>query len=637
MCGIAGVISGTDGRLLETAVKMAAIASHRGPDGSSTCIASSTGWQLGGANDLTWCALAHNRLAIIDLAPASDQPIISKDGKFSLVYNGEIYNYQELRTELEISGVVFTSRGDAEVLLEALIKWGEMALPRLRGMFAFTFVDLVTRDVLIARDSLGIKPIYYMTCGEQFYFCSEIKQLTEIPEWKARPNLESLASFLFWGTSDIGDQTSFSGVNSLPGGHLIKLNGLQPTRHEIHKWASFENYKFKGTYEEATSAFSKIFSETIGFHLRSDVPIGSCLSGGLDSSAIVSSAHHWYGREILNHVTVTASSEDSRIDETKYAKMVSDQVNATAVIVHPERTELWTLLPTIAWHQDEPIASSSIYAQWKVFEAARNSEIKVMLDGQGGDEVLAGYDSFVNIRLLELLTHVHLGGFWSEYKNFSREHRTSFQGFTGIIVSLSGSRRLMTAVGKLMGKSELNPKHSLGPKMRKSLPSRSPFQPIGKINKNVGDLSVDMLTRTSLPKLLRYEDRSSMAHGIEARVPFCDVELVNFLLSLPSEYLIGTNGTKRILRSGLEGIIPQGILNRQDKVGFETAQSQWLKDSIPEVSQALRGLNQRLPGFIPEWSLDVDKLAKAVHTNDSALIWRMVSVAAWAEAFDVGE
>ena len=195
----------------------------------------------------------------------------------------------------------------------------------------------------------------------------------------------------------------------------------------------------------------------------------------------------------------------------------------------------------------------------------------------------------------------------------------------------------MTAVGKLMGKSELNPKHSLGPKMRKSLPSRSPFQPIGKINKNVGDLSVDMLTRTSLPKLLRYEDRSSMAHGIEARVPFCDVELINFLMSLPSKYLIGTNGTKRILRSGLEGIIPQGILNRQDKVGFETAQSQWLKDSIPEVSQALRGLNQRLPGFIPEWSLDVDKLAKAVHTNDSALIWRMVSVAAWAEAFDVGE
>jgi asparagine synthase (glutamine-hydrolysing) len=128
-----------------------------------------------------------------------------------------------------------------------------------------------------------------------------------------------------------------------------------------------------------------------------------------------------------------------------------------------------------------------------------------------------------------------------------------------------------------------------------------------------------------------------MAHGIEARVPFCDVELINFLMSLPSKYLIGTNGTKRILRSGLEGIIPQGILNRQDKVGFETAQSQWLKDSIPEVSQALRGLNQRLPGFIPEWSLDVDKLAKAVHTNDSALIWRMVSVAAWAEAFDVGE
>ena len=637
MCGIAGVISGTDGRLLETAVKMAAIASHRGPDGSSTCTASATEWQLGGANDLTWCALAHNRLAIIDLAPASDQPVISKDGRFSLVYNGEIYNYQELRTELEISGVVFTSRGDAEVLLEALIKWGEKALPRLRGMFAFTFVDLVTKDVLIARDFLGIKPLYYTTVGEHFYFCSEIKQLTKIPKWKARPNLVVLASFLFWGTSDIGNQTSFSGVNSLPGGHLIKLNGLQPTKYEIRKWASFENSKFKGTYEEAVSAFSKIFSETIGFHLRSDVPIGSCLSGGLDSSAIVSSAHHWYGDEILNHVTVTASSEDSRIDETKYAKMVSDQVNATAVIVDPQRTELWSLLPTIAWHQDEPIASSSIYAQWKVFEAARNSEIKVMLDGQGGDEVLAGYDSFVNIRLLELLTHAHLGRFWNEFRNFSRAHRTSLQGFTGLIVSSSGSRRLMTAVGKLTGKSALNPKNSLGPKLRKSLPLLSPFQPSGRRNKSVGDLSVDMLTRTSLPKLLRYEDRSSMAHGIEARVPFCDVELVNFLLSLPSKYLIGKNGTKRILRSALDGVIPQGILNRQDKVGFETAQSQWLKDSIPEVSEALLGLSKRLPGLIPEWSLDVDKLARFVHTNDSALIWRMVSVAAWAEAFDVGE
>ena len=195
----------------------------------------------------------------------------------------------------------------------------------------------------------------------------------------------------------------------------------------------------------------------------------------------------------------------------------------------------------------------------------------------------------------------------------------------------------MTAVGKLTGKSALNPKNSLGLKLRKSLPLRSPFQPSGRGNKSVGDLSVDMLTRTSLPKLLRYEDRSSMAHGIEARVPFCDVELVNFLLSLPSKYLIGKNGTKRILRSALDGVIPQGILNRQDKVGFETAQSQWLKDSIPEVSEALLGLSRRLPGLIPEWSLDVDKLARFVHTNDSALIWRMVSVAAWAEVFDVSE
>lgn len=637
MCGIAGVISGTDEMLLETAVKMAGRASHRGPDGSSTCIASSAGWQLDGANYLTWCVLAHNRLAIIDLAPTSDQPFISKDGRFSLVYNGEIYNYKELRTELEISGVVFTSRGDAEVLLEALIKWGEKALPRLRGMFAFAFVDSITKDVLIARDSLGIKPVYYMTVSDQFYFCSEIKQLTAVPTWSAQPNFEVLASFLFWGTSDIGSQTSFSGVNSLPGGHLIKLNGLQPTRYEIHKWASFVNSKFKGTYEEAVLAFSKIFSETIGFHLRSDVPIGSCLSGGLDSSAIVSSAHHWFGSEILNHVTVTASSEDPRIDETKYAKIVSDQVGATAVLVCPQRSELWALLPTIAWHQDEPIASSSIYAQWKVFEAARNSEIKVMLDGQGGDEVLAGYDSFVNIRLMELLIHAHFGEFWNEYKNFSKAHRTSLQGFAGTIVSASGSRRLMTAVGKLMGKSELNPKHSLGPKLRESLSLRSPFQPSRKRNKSVGDLSVDMLTRTSLPKLLRYEDRSSMAHGIEARVPFCDLELVNFLLSLPSQYLIDKNGTKRILRSALDGIIPQEILNRQDKVGFETAQSQWLRDSIPEVSKALRGLNQRLPGFIPEWSLDIDKLTRSLNTKDSALIWRMVSVAAWAEAFDVSE
>jgi asparagine synthase (glutamine-hydrolysing) len=637
MCGIAGVISGTDERLLEIAIEMAAIARHRGPDGNSTCIASTTGWQFGGEDHPTWCGLAHNRLAIIDLAPTSDQPIISKDGRFSLVYNGEIYNYKELRAELEKTGVVFTSSGDAEVLLEALIHWGENVLNRLRGMFAFAFVDSVTRDVLMARDTLGIKPLYYSTRGDKFYFCSEIKQLTVIPEWKAQPNHEVLASFLFWGTSDIGNQTAFRGVSSLPGGHLLKLNGLHPENYEIQKWANFKNSKFEGTYEEASVAFSKIFNETIGFHLRSDVAIGSCLSGGLDSSAIVSSAHHWYGGEILNHVTVTASSEDSRIDETKYAKMVSDQVFATAIVVKPERSELWDLLPTIAWHQDEPIASSSIYAQWKVFEAARNSKIKVMLDGQGGDEVLAGYDSFVNIWLLELLTHARLGRFWSEYQKFSGENRTNIQGFTGMIVSSSGSRRLMTILGKLKSRAELDPKHSLGPKLRRSLPLRSPFQPIGKTNKSVGDLSIDMLTRTSLPKLLRYEDRSSMAHGIEARVPFCDVELVTFLLSLPSRYLIGKNGTKRILRSALQGIIPEGILNRHDKVGFETAQSQWLKDSIPEINQALQGLNKRLPKFIPDWTLDSTKLAESVNKNDSALIWRMVSVAAWAEAFDVNE
>jgi asparagine synthase (glutamine-hydrolysing) len=375
MCGLFFGIDVADGRAALARV------SHRGPDHLSYHEEIVAGHRL---------SIGHARLSIIDVSDASDQPMAERadDARHQLVFNGAIYNFRELRAELQSAGVVFRSDGDTEVLLQALIHWGEDALPRLRGMFSFVWLDRDAGTVLAARDRFGIKPLYYVrTPDGGLAFGSEIKQL--LPYASRRMNHRAAFDFLQGGLTDHREETFFEGIRQVRGGQLARIalgSGERPL--DISRWwhtSRIESVSLSS--EAAAEQFGTLFEQSIRRHLISDVSVGSCLSGGLDSSSIVSVA-----TPHMPHLrTFTVEFPGTTVDESRYARDVADAAGATYTAVRPDMGGMWRDLDAILHAQDEPFGSSSLYAQWSVFAAARAHGTTVMLDGQGADELLAGY------------------------------------------------------------------------------------------------------------------------------------------------------------------------------------------------------------------------------------------------------
>jgi asparagine synthase (glutamine-hydrolysing) len=376
MCGLFGSIgSAPDPARID-------IVAHRGPDGR--------GWQVF-ESPAGPVALGHRRLAIIDVTDAGLQPMTDASGRFHLVFNGEIYNYIELREELRAKGEVFLTESDSEVLLRAYAVWGDACLNRLRGMFAFLIWDARERRMFAARDRYGIKPLYLARSDSSYAFGSEIKQLLGMPGVSGRMNIARVHDFLASGMSDHTSETMFDGVTQVRAGECVTVEtGRGRPVATIRRWYPARAGHVAMTEAEAANRFHELLVDSVKLHLRSDVRVGSCLSGGLDSSSIVCLMAGLMppGRHVN---TVSACYAEKSVDEKPFMDMVVRHAGTEPHFVYPRADDVFQKASDITWHQDEPFGSTSIFAQWCVFGEAHRAGLKVMLDGQGADEQLAGY------------------------------------------------------------------------------------------------------------------------------------------------------------------------------------------------------------------------------------------------------
>jgi asparagine synthase (glutamine-hydrolysing) len=628
MCGIAGAFFSASAKSdLEPRLRAAIRAlSHRGPDdcGAETC-------QV--ANGVL--ALGHTRLAIIDLSPGGHQPMHGANGRYTLVFNGEIYNYLELRQELRASGCAFATDSDTEVLLACWARWGAECLPRLRGMFAFAVFDKAASTLTCVRDAFGIKPLFYQLDGTNFFFASEVPALQKLTPQRPTLNVQTAYDYLVFGTYDDGADTFFKGVQQLPPGHVLVVDLTETALPAVRQWwrPSIEERRDL-TFDSAAEQLRQLFLDNVRLHLRSDVPLGVALSGGLDSSAVVCAVRH-IEPELPIHTFSYVAQGAAEVNEEKWADLVNSQVGAIAhkVVVSPE--EMISDLDDMIQAQGEPFGSTSIYAQYRVFRLAREHGITVTLDGQGADELLAGYNGYPHARMRSLIERGQLLALlefvrgWSQWPDRSLKQgiRTCLgQALPNVL------RRHMREMRStpLPNWLDIPALRSQGVVLN-SADSRSEVDGSGR--RLVSALR-QALTGDGLNALLRHGDRNAMRWSIESRVPFLTTDMAEFLLSLPEDYLISQGGeTKRIFRAAMRGILPDVVRERRDKIGFATPEQAWLRALGSSTMDWTEAAHQ-IP-FIRADQLRKELWSK-IHGQStfSFQSWRMLNFCQWVKMTD---
>ena len=579
-------------------------------------------------------SLGHRRLSIVDLSPAGHQPMASEDQTLWITYNGEIYNYIEVRQELISKGHNFQTQSDTEVILKAYQEWGSDCLQSFNGMFAFIIYDHARKRVFTARDRFGVKPLYYWISPQgSIAFASEIKQFSALPGWSPHINGQKVYDFLNWGVLNHTEETLFHGVRQLRGGECLDFD-LTPSgtsNFKPRQWYRLSPKPFKGSFEQAAHEYKDLLQNSIKLRLRADVDIGSCLSGGLDSSAIVCLSNQLLRNQEANgrQKTFSACSEVKRFDERSFIDMIVNHTDVKSHHVYPSIDSLFEESRSITWHQDEPFISTSIYAQWLVFKLVKENHVKVILDGQGADELLAGYHGFFGNRFYGLLRSLQLMKLFQEIATTKRLHKGTKPW--PLILNKLMPDLIRQPIRKILGKSAANPAW-----LNVNLLNAHDRDPFHKHKHNLlQDQSRHQLLHSSLPMLLHFEDRNSMAHSIESRTPFLDYRLVEFTLGLPDEYKIKNGWTKRVLRESMKGILPEPIRSRIDKLGFVTAEEDWVKRHHSQFLQSVDDSIDISNGILRP---SVKGLASDIISGKrpfSYLLWRLISFGQWAKTFSV--
>lgn len=607
MCGIAGIV-GLGGQAVrpEMLVDMVNRVAHRGPDGEGTLLEGSVG-------------LGHRRLAIVDLSPDGQQPMTDKTGEHTVVFNGEIYNHVELRRELERVGHVFASRSDTEVLLAAYAQWGDDCVSRFNGMWSFAILDRRRNRLFCSRDRFGKKPFYYICTAEYFAFGSEIRQLLPFLE-KRQAHRDTLLQFLVGSVAEPLDQTFFDGVRKLPGGHNLVLD-LATCEFSLARYYELRSDASVAalSLDAATARFSELLEDAVRIRLRADVPVGTCLSGGLDSSTVATlAAGQYHAVADSPFVAITAASELAVNDETEYARQVVQRNQLRWHLVRPEYPDFATSLDDVMLAQEEPFPSPSVVMQYFVMQTARQHGLTVLLDGQGGDETLLGYERYFAAHYLAQARTKGWGRALYEVVRNSRNNSLMapwrvlayFAYFNSAWVRWGVYRRRHTYLREL-------------PDMLQGL------REYAVSSSDVFGLQRLEIERTNLPALLRYEDKNAMRHSVETRLPFLDYRLVEFSLSLPGDFKIADGWTKHILRQAMTGRMPDSIVWRRNKMGFEAPASKWFAQHHRIMRDTILGSRMLeelcLPGAIERQYDAMDSLTR----------WRLFTVAKWESLFNV--
>ncbi len=531
--------------------------------------------------------LGHRRLAIIDLSIAGHQPMRNARGSLWIVFNGEIYNYRELRDELKARGHAFRTYSDTEVILSAYEEWAEACLERFNGMWAFVIWDTRRRLLFCSRDRFGVKPFYYYWDGRTFLFASEIKGILASGAVEVKPNPPLIYDFLAHGLVDHSEETFFAKIRRLEAGHYLRVTSdrqVTASRYYLFPRSGPSEDVEPKDPEKAARVLLDLLTDAVRLRLRADVPVGSCLSGGLDSSTIVCLMNRLLRSEDasrnglgdVKQKTFTSAFVDSPFDERQFSDKVIQVTNAEPHCVFPDGHALWKELDRLLRHQEEPFGSTSIYAQWNVMRLVREKGVTVVLDGQGGDELFAGYQPYYGFFLASLLKA-------EQPVSFIRE-----LWFIRGILNLS-LRQTMRRAASAVLHSMPTPIQSAVASIRKQTPGPSRFlrEEFARLYRERGDRLTTRLganlaeqlwndvTTFSLPQLLRYEDKNSMAFSVEARVPFLDVRVAEFAAKLPVSLKIRDGWTKSILRQATAGILPEEVRWRRDKKGFPTPEYEW--------------------------------------------------------------
>lgn len=625
MCGLAGLVTHTPRDLAGPLAAMSAEISHRGPDGRGElfwdCHQSPSDSPLPARVGLT-----HRRLAIIDLHPSAAQPMTDASGRFHLVYNGEIYNYIELRRDLEARGSEFRTASDTEVLLQALMTGWEAALPRLVGMFSFALLDTQRRRLLLARDPFGIKPLYYAPWDEGFAFASEIKALLVLPGVERTAAAEPIHDYLTKGISEHREDTMFASVKQLPPGCWAELD-IEDRRWVVEPrpyWKLRVGEPIEITLDDAAERLRELFLQSVDQHRRADVPVAAALSGGIDSSAIAAGLRLCGGRAAEIH-TFSYIAADPALSEERWVDLAVGAVRTIPHKITIAPADLVRDLDALIQVQDEPFGSTGIYAQYRVFELVGRCGIKVSLDGQGADELFAGYRNYLPRQIICLIRAGRVSAALRLYISASRA-----SGVRGLRVARNALYYALPASFRRRVLDIAQPGWINGRWFAQRVEAREPWpRPSSALRQTL----YEDLTKYRIPRLLRYADRNAMAHSVESRVPFLTTAMVEFVYSLPDEYLVdGTALTKPVLRRALRGIVPGRILARRDKLGFETPERAWLQESRDWVDAVLRSDAASSIAAIDsnkaraQWQRTI----AGKEPYDSRL-WRVINLVRWAE------
>ncbi|MBF0224828.1 MAG: asparagine synthase (glutamine-hydrolyzing) [Desulfobacterales bacterium] len=603
MCGIAGIfrLNNIVDSDIEIVKKINSIQKHRGPDDEGIYSDSS-------------CALGHVRLSIIDISKDGHQPFISDDKRFYLIYNGEIYNYIELREDLKKLGWTFRTKTDTEVLLKAYIQFKENCLSLLNGMFAFVIYDSLNSTLFLARDRVGIKPLYYAFKDSTFYFASEIKSFNAIPEFKKSINNLSLFDYLVFNRTDVYDETFINEIKRIPNGCYASFNGY---KLNISKWWNPENYilNCETNLEESKELIHDILVSAVKLRMRSDVPVGSCLSGGLDSSILVGILfQHNQAKE--DYKTFTASFPNHYLDETKYIDILNKKYPFKNFRTFPSSQKAYENLKNYVYTNDEPTTSPTFYSQYEVMRLAKEQGVTVLLDGQGGDENFAGYQYFHGFNLFGLIAN-------KKVKKFSYELISSLKRKQHI----SAYQTLLFQILPDIFKKRL---------LLKTVPYISPDFFYTYIDKskiyneffNVSGLNQSLVRhfQYKLEHLLRMEDRNSMAFSIEARVPYLDYRLIQYTLGVSEEFKIKVGETKYLQKIALSKYTIPEIVNRRDKIGFGTPGDEWMREDVWHnfSNRNYNELKKELPDIFRKYSSVSEKGLE---------IWKINQLYVWKKLF----
>lgn len=631
MCGIAGIMA-PEGFNPAVLVDMTHLIRYRGPDGfgfAFTRFGDSEVHIIHNEDRLPACpspvvGLGNRRLAILDISAAGNQPMSIRDGGYTITFNGEIYNYREIRLELEQRGCIFRTNTDTEVVLYAYQQWGENCLQHFNGMWAFGLWDRSEQKLFCARDRFGVKPFYYTFQGGTFAFGSEIKQLLHATRMPRVANPTVCFSFLEWGLLDYSSETFFENIYQLPAGHCLTLCAQRPLDPVIRRyWNLNLQPELDLSDQSAIEEFRGLFEDAVRLRLRSDVPVGVALSGGLDSSSVLCKA-----REVspaTQFQTFSACFDDAEIDEREYIAAAVQAVGGAGHQTFPRCKPFWEALESLIYHQDEPVGSTAAFAQWCVMAEAKAHGVPVILGGQGGDEALCGYQKYYLFYLWHLLRSAS-PRVVRELLFWIRRSTSSYWTFGAVSRYLPNLVRAPFSLVNRVATSEL---------MEASGASEAS---LGSAQSIAERQKMD-LTYSSIPALLHHEDRNSMAHSVESRLPFMDYRLVEFAVRCSARLKLRDGWSKWILRNALAGTLPDKIRYRKTKLGFNTPEGNWMHLGL------MNGRRQmwESPKLSMERFLDLGKfkrecqrfVGQAKGALPAGSLFRAVSLELWAQVYSV--